>query len=97
MDPADEKDIKKNIFERLFPISVPKQKVAFIHEETAETSAWTYAHELGRLHLQQMFSDQVSTACYDNGSEENAEELLEAAEWQQSDFYHVTDIFKGKP
>lgn len=90
MDPADEKDIKKNIFERLFPVSVPKQKVAFIHEETAETSAWTYAHELGRLHLQQMFSDQVSTACYDNGSEENAEELLEAAVQNGSNLIFTT-------
>lgn len=90
MDPADEKDIKKNIFERLFPISVPKQKVAFIHEETAETSAWTYAHELGRLHLQQMFSDQVSTACYNNGSEENAEELLEAAVQNGSNLIFTT-------
>ena len=90
MDPADEKDIKKNIFERLFPISVPKQKVAFIHEETAETSAWTYAHELARLHLQQMFSDQVSTACYDNGSEENAEELLEAAVQNGSNLIFTT-------
>lgn len=90
MAPADEKDIKKNIFERLFPISVPKQKVAFIHEETAETSAWTYAHELGRLHLQQMFSDQVSTACYDNGSEENAEELLEAAVQNGSNLIFTT-------
>lgn len=90
MDPADEKDIKKNIFERLFPISVPKQKVAFIHEETAETSAWTYAHELGRLHLQQMFSDQASTACYDNGSEENAEELLEAAVQNGSNLIFTT-------
>ena len=90
MDPADEKDIKKNIFESLFPISVPKQKVAFIHEETAETSAWTYAHELGRLHLQQMFSDQVSTACYDNGSEENAEELLEAAVQNGSNLIFTT-------
>ena len=90
MDPADEKDIKKNIFERLFPISVPKQKVAFIHEETAETSAWTYAHELGRLHLQQMFSDQVSTACYDNGSEENAEGLLEAAVQNGSNLIFTT-------
>ena len=90
MDPADEKDIKKNIFERLFPISVPKQKVAFIHEETAETSAWTYAHELGRLQLQQMFSDQVSTACYDNGSEENAEELLEAAVQNGSNLIFTT-------
>ena len=26
-------------------------KIAFIHAKTAETSAWTYSHELGRTHL----------------------------------------------
>lgn len=79
MDPSAEAEMKKNIFARLIPVAAPKQHVAFIHEKTAETSAWTYAHELGRMHLQQTFEDQISTACYDNATEENAEELLEKA------------------
>ncbi|MBS6196072.1 MAG: BMP family ABC transporter substrate-binding protein [Clostridiales bacterium] len=79
MDPTAEGEVKKNIFARLIPLSTPKQHVAFIHEKTAETSGWTYAHELGRMHLQQTFEDQISTTCYDNATEENADELLAKA------------------
>lgn len=79
MDPAAEGEVKKNIFARLIPLSTPKPHVAFIHEKTAETSGWTYAHELGRMHLQQTFEDQISTSCYDNATEENADELLAKA------------------
>ena len=80
MDPSDgTREVKKNIFARLIPLSTPKLKAAFIHEKSAETSAWTYAHELGRMHLQQTFDDQVITSCYDNATEENADQLLEQA------------------
>lgn len=56
---------KKSLLNRLLPLSTPKQKIAFIYEKTPETSAWTYAHELGRLHLEQTFPDEVSTVYYD--------------------------------
>lgn len=39
-------------------------KVAFIHTKTAETSSWTYGHELGRSHLNQILSDKVVTKAY---------------------------------
>ena len=38
--------------------------VAFIYDKTPETSAWTYSHELGRLHLQQKFPDKIRTHVY---------------------------------
>lgn len=80
MNPTDgSKEAKKNIFARLIPVSTPKVNVAFVHEKTAETSAWTYAHDLGRMHLQQTFDDQVSTASYDNANEENADKLIAKA------------------
>lgn len=79
MDPNSEENVKKNIFARLIPSSTPKLHVAFIHERSKEDSAWTYSHELGRLHLQQAFDDQVSTTCYDQATEENAEEIIEKA------------------
>ncbi|NCC43621.1 MAG: BMP family ABC transporter substrate-binding protein [Clostridia bacterium] len=79
MDPTADGEKKKNIFARLIPASTPMQHVAFIHEKTAETSGWTYAHELGRMHLQQTFEDQISTSCYYNATEENADELLAKA------------------
>ena len=76
MDPNTEGESKKNIFARLIPVSTPKLHVAFIHEKTVETSGWTYAHELGRMHLQQAFEDQISTVCYDQATEEIADDLL---------------------
>lgn len=78
MDPSEEGGIRK-VLSRLIPLNAPKQHVAFIHEKTAETSAWTYAHELGRMHLQDTFDTQISTTCYDNANEENAEEILAKA------------------
>ena len=40
-------------------------KIAFIYQQTAETSGWTYAHELGRLHLEEAFQGTVKTSVYD--------------------------------
>ena len=79
MDPTAESEVKKNFFARLIPTSTPKLLVAFIHEKNAEISGWTYAHELGRMHLQQTFEDQISTTCYDNATEENADDLIAKA------------------
>lgn len=63
MDPTTE---KKTLFSRLLSTGPAKQKIAFIYEKTPGSSAWTYAHELGRLHLEQTFPDEVSTKYYDN-------------------------------
>lgn len=79
MNPTADGEVKKNLLARLIPASTPKQHVAFVHEKTAETSAWTYAHELGRMHLQQTFEDQISTTSYENATTENADKLLEQA------------------
>lgn len=60
--------------------SVPKKlKIAFIYEKTPGTSAWTYAHELGRLHLEQTFPEELHTTYYENGTQENIDSLLEHA------------------
>ena len=39
-------------------------KVGFIYGKTPKTSAWTYAHELGRLYLEEVFGDQIQTKSY---------------------------------
>ena len=39
-------------------------KIGFIYGKTPKTSAWTYAHELGRLYLEEVFGDQVQTKTY---------------------------------
>ncbi len=41
-----------------------KLKVGFIYGKTPETSAWTYSHELGRLHIEQVFGEQIQTRTY---------------------------------
>ena len=73
MEPSQE---KKPLLSRLLPVSSPKIKAAFIYEKTPGTSAWTYAHELGRLYLEQTFPEELSTVRYENGTQENADELI---------------------
>lgn len=76
MDPTNE---KKPLLTRLLPLSAPKLKIAFIYERTAVSSAWTYAHELGRLHLEQTFPDEVSTVFYENVTVDTVNEAIEKA------------------
>lgn len=76
MEPSKE---KKPLLNFRLPLSSPKLKIAFIYEKTPGTSAWTYAHELGRLHLEQAFSDEVNMTSYENGTQENIDSLIEDA------------------
>lgn len=76
MDPSTE---KKPLLSMLLPLSAPKQKIAFIYEKTPTSSAWTYAHELGRLHLEQTFPDEVSTVCFENVTKDTIGSVLERA------------------
>ncbi|HIX14445.1 MAG TPA: BMP family ABC transporter substrate-binding protein [Candidatus Hungatella pullicola] len=39
-------------------------KIAFIHAKTGETSSWTYGHELGRMHLEQVFEGRLKTVAF---------------------------------
>ncbi len=76
MKPNQEKKPLKGI---LHSLSSHKLKLAFIYEKTPGTSAWTYAHELGRLYLEQTFPDEISTVFYENGTQENVDSLIEDA------------------
>lgn len=74
MDPTP--DHRKNIITNLFTSTSKAAKadsrIAFIHSKTAETSSWTYGHELGRMYIQDIFHGQIETTSYDNntGSED---------------------------
>ena len=76
LDPNKE---KKPLLNRLLPLSAPKLKIAFLYAKTPGTSAWTYAHELGRLHLEQTFPEEVTTMCYENLTPELAEKAISDA------------------
>lgn len=45
-------------------------KIAFIHAKTAETSSWTYGHELGRMYLEQAFAGKIQTVMFDQADTE---------------------------
>lgn len=71
--------------------SAQKQKIAFIHEKNAEISSWTYGHELGRMHLEQTYPDQVETFHWDNvNPDENGMEAIEAAVAEGCDLIFTT-------
>ena len=76
MDPTNE---KKPLLSRILPTSVSRLKAAFIYAKTPASSAWTYAHELGRLYLEQAFPDEITTFYYDNATQENIDDYMEAA------------------
>ncbi len=76
MDPNTE---KKPLINMLLPFGISNLKVAFIYEKTPGSSAWTYAHELGRLHLDQTFPEEVSTVFYENVTLDTIDERIEEA------------------
>lgn len=59
---------EKNIFSILSSIMRhdEKVKVGFALAKDIKTSSWSYAHELGRMHLQEEMKDQVETFSIDN-------------------------------
>ena len=72
---------KMPLLQRLIPSSSPMLKIAFVHETTPEESGWTYAHDLGRMHLEQAFPDQVKTAMYhlENKEAKEQDRVIETA------------------
>lgn len=59
--------IPKNVFKKLITTTSAtskRQKVAFIYDKNPEVSGWAYGHELGRLHLENVFNDKISTSVY---------------------------------
>ena len=69
----------------------PRLCVAFLHERTAETSAWTYAHEMGRGEVQRVFHERVETwACEGVRPGEDDAALLEQAVARGADVVFTT-------
>lgn len=81
---------KKSFLNRLLPLSAPKQKIAFVYEKTPEASAWTYMHELGRMHLEQTFPEELSTVAYHDVTKETVKAIIEDAVHQGCDMIFTT-------
>ena len=54
-------------------------KVAFLHDKTPALSGWTYGHELGRRHLDEVFHGEVETTAYFNALDTDPLSLIERA------------------
>lgn len=76
-DPAQAR--KKNLLQRIFDDDGRVLKAAFIYDKTPETSSWTYGHELGRQHVQEVFGGRVVTSAYENALETDAEKVIRQA------------------
>lgn len=65
---------KKGVFSSLTDLVMPKRilKIAFVYAKASTTSGWTYAHELGRLHIENIFNGQIVTQKVENVPENEA-------------------------
>lgn len=81
---------KKPLFNILNPLAQRKLKIAFIYEKTPGTSAWTYAHELGRQYLDETLPEEVKTLAFENATQENADEVLAKAVSEGCDLIFTT-------
>ena len=54
--------------------------MGFIHHGTIHSSGWTYAHDLGRLYLEDCMAGTITTAVYDGAAPgKNCMEVIEQA------------------
>ncbi|GFR35364.1 BMP family ABC transporter substrate-binding protein [Thermobrachium celere] len=61
-------DVRENLIQTLSTFVIPKKKlkVLFAYARTIESSGWTYAHELGRKHVEEVLKDQIITEYVEN-------------------------------
>ncbi|MBC2581494.1 BMP family ABC transporter substrate-binding protein, partial [Clostridium sp. DJ247] len=62
-----------NVISTLTNLIMPhkKLKAVFVYTKTIDTSNWTYAHEIGRRHIQEVFKDTISTVYMENVPEDD--------------------------
>lgn len=75
MDPTEDKKIVDSVLNKIIST---KKKVAFVYDKNPANSDWIYGHELGRLHLEEVFGGDIETASFiTNGVNDNTENVLE--------------------
>ncbi|MBR1470443.1 MAG: BMP family ABC transporter substrate-binding protein [Lachnospiraceae bacterium] len=70
---------QKTAFSKLIPMPAAATKIAFIHDKSAQQSAWTYGHELGRKYIEEVFGDKIAVSAVERVGEEEADDVFEAA------------------
>lgn len=69
MDPPEDeasRSLYKNLLNLIIPDNSNHAKIAFFYEKTHRTSSWAYAHELGRLYLENALPGQIETTVFEN-------------------------------
>lgn len=63
---------RKSVFTSLGDLMIPRKrlKIAFVYPNTPNKSGWVNAHELGRLHINNVFGDQILTDKIENVPED---------------------------
>lgn len=63
---------QNNVLTTLTTLVLPKKtiKVAFAYARTIEGSGWTFAHEIGRQHIANVFKDTIETTYIENVPED---------------------------
>lgn len=80
MDPKETKKapINKKILNYLLPSREKRYVAAFVYDKTPEQSDWIYAHELGRLYLEEHLKQELETRkVITDKTGEEAEQVLE--------------------
>lgn len=54
-------------------------QVAFVHDKDTQQSGWTYLHELGRRHVDQVFQGRIQTKSYFNALDGDPEACIREA------------------
>lgn len=90
---TDKEIERKTLLSSLSNLSNKQIKIAFIHAKNTIDSTWTYAHEIGRKYIEDIFGETiVTTSVYDVPEDEHAyDRIREVAE----DGYEV--IFVTSP
>lgn len=67
----DNNNFIKNVITNFIPDYTPSHplKIAFLYDKNSSESAWTYGHELGRNHIENVFGELVETRKIDNLSD----------------------------
>lgn len=87
------KEPEKVIIQKLIAPAAPKLSVGFLYYKTAETSSWTYGHNLGRLYLEDNMAEKLKIRVYDGI--ETDEQCSKAIEQAVSD--ECTVLFTTSP
>ncbi len=79
LEPAVEK--KPSVLTRVLDAAtgVKPLHVAFIHDKTPETSAWTNGHEMGKAYAERVLGDRIVAKSYFDALEDDPEEVIRKA------------------